>query len=280
MPFITKSTFNRIVSEIDLKAEPFPSKLRLEGKNLTILSKKELQRLALITEILGSEYIPENRFFLKIEKPNDSYTLVHPERVPSYHTEKNCSGLTKEYENYLVPIEIREQGIPSVTKFRKFFFDNNNLFNENKNDFFLKTRKEFGLTQILTTEDFIELKAPNSGRGSIENFNLKDLEEKLDTAITEAENFKYEGPINQLTIAKYGNIYKPSLNNPDEIKIIAKWSELKRYIKSSYILFSMVKNNPEINIDGNFLDSLGLKKCSLCNKQEKYFDFIGMLNEK
>ena len=80
MPYITKNTFYQIVSEIDLKAEPSPTKARLEGKNLTILSKKELQRLALITEILASEFIPENRFFLKIKKPSDSYTLIHPER--------------------------------------------------------------------------------------------------------------------------------------------------------------------------------------------------------
>ena len=83
MPFITKHTFQRIISSISLNEEPYPKKSRLEGKNLSILSKKEQQRLALITEILGSEFIPENRFFLKIKNPQDSFTLVHPEKAPA-----------------------------------------------------------------------------------------------------------------------------------------------------------------------------------------------------
>ena len=281
MPFITKNTFYKIISEIDLKKEPPPNKARLEGKNLTILSKKERQRLAVISEILGSEFIEENRFFTKLKKPEDTYTMLHPEKIPSYHLDSKCKALTKEYENLLIPSEIRERGVSEVIRFRRFFFDHSSLFKENEGEFFKKTREEFKISKILTKDDFAEIRAPNSGKGSIEDFNIAKFEFELDEAIREAENFKYEGPKNQLTIAKYGDLYKPELTDNDEVLIIKKWNELKKEIKRRYVVFSMIKNNPEINIDGNFLDSLGLNRCSYCCKDdnEVKFDFESKLNE-
>ena len=277
MPFITKHTFQIIISSISLNEEPYPKKSRLEGKNLSILSKKEQQRLALITEILGSEFIPENRFFLKIKNPQDSFTLVHPEKAPSYHIDKNCPALTKKYKNYFVPIEIQEQGNNSVIAFRKFFLENFNLFITDRNQFFLKTKIEFNLKKVLTNRDFEELNAPNSGKGTVEDFNILDLEKDLDNAIIEAENFKYQNPKNQLTVAKYGNIYKPNLTDEYEILLIAKWTELKINIKNKYVVYTMIKNNPDINIKENFLDALGLNRCSYCHKNNNDFNFMEFL---
>lgn len=279
MPYITKNTFYRIVSEIDLRAEPSPTKARLEGKNLTILSKKELQRLALITEILGSEFIPEDRFFLKINKPNDSYSYIHPERVPSYHIDRQCTALTKEYENYEIPIEIREQGPKSVLNFRNFFFEKNNLFKEDREKFYLLAKQEFKLKKVLTDRDLVEIKAPNSGKGNIQDFNISTLEADLDKSIIDAENYKNDNVSNRFTINKYGNLYKPVVEDSNEIIILRNWSEYKKEIKRKYIIFSMLKNNPEINLDGNFLDALGLNKCSFCLKEKNDLDFMGLISE-
>ncbi len=52
MPYITKYTFNKIIKEIDLNNEPTPKKTRLEGRDLTHLSKKEMQRLAVKTRLV------------------------------------------------------------------------------------------------------------------------------------------------------------------------------------------------------------------------------------
>lgn len=280
MPYITKNTLYKIVSEIDLKKEPSPTKSRLEGKNLTLLSKRELQRLALITEILGSEYIPVDRFFLKLKRPEDSYSHIHPERVPSYHSDRMCSALTREYENYEIPVEVREQGAASVKKFRKFFHENIQLFQENRTDFYVKAKQEFHLKKVLTNRDMVEIKTPNSGRGAIQDFNISHLEHDLDEEIAKAEVYKNTSNIHRLTINMYGNLFNPEINDEEQKNILIKWSSLKKEIKSKYITFSMIKNNPDINLDGNFLDALGLNRCSYCHNDKVDLDFSSILHEE
>jgi len=277
MPYITKNTFNRIVKEIDLKQEPPPNKSRLEGRNLTILSKREMQRLAIITEILGSKDIKINRFLLKIKKPVDTFTYVNPERVPSYHIDKHCKALVKEYENYLIPSEIRSQGNKSVEKFRKFFIENKEEFLTKKMEFFYKTKKEFNLSRLPDEKDILEIRAPNSGGGEIDNFDLSSLEDDLDNSIREAEDFKNQSNFHRLIINKYGNKIsaEKEVDSEKEKEILLKWRDLKMDIKKKYIIFTMVKNNPEIDLSGDFLDALGLNKCAFCSNKEIDVDFLG-----
>lgn len=231
MPYITKNTLYKIVSEIDLRKEPSPTKSRLEGKNLTILSKRELQRLALITEILGSDYISVDRFFLKLKKPEDSYSHIHPERVPSYHSDRLCSALTREYENYEIPVEVREKGATSVKRFRKFFHENSILFQENRSDFYIKAKQEFNLKKVLTNRDMVEIKTPNSGKGAIQDFNISSLENDLDKEIAEAEAYKNKSNVHRLTINMYGNLFNPEVYDKEQKIILNNWNNLKKEIK-------------------------------------------------
>ena len=244
---------------------------------MTILSKRELQRLALITEILGAENISVERFFFKIEKPKDSYSQIHPERVPSYHSDKKCQALTREYENYAIPNEIREQGDLSVIKFRKFFHEKIALFHGDRNSFFLEARKAFKLKKILTDEDMLEIRAPNSGVGEIYDFDLSELENRLDKSLAAAEVYKNKDPDHRLAINKYGNLFNPEIEDPDQKKIIKRWVNIKKDIKREYILYTMVKNNPDIDLDGGFLNGLGLNKCSYCHRKVDDFDFMSII---
>ena len=279
MPYITKNTFFNLVKDIDLRKEPPPSKLRLEGKDLTILSKKERQRLAIISEILSSENIEIDRFFVKIENPIDTLNYVFPEKSPSYHSDINCKALTREYENYKIPEEIRIQGEDSVKKFRKFFSENKNFFKTDYTNFLYLARKEFNLKRL--PEDILEIKSPNSGRGIIEDFDFSKLEESLDKAIKNAEDFKNLNPMNRLTINMYGNLFfvdkvigKDEQEIKTKIEILNKWSDLKKALKKNYEKYCMIKHNSNFDLSGSFLNALGLKPCSYCQNNDKIIEFI------
>lgn len=275
MPYITKNTFLNIVKEIDLNQEPYPKKSRLEDKNLTILSKKEMQRLAVISELLKIVDFSPDRFFFKIKKPVDTLTYISPERAPSYHNNMSCPALTKEYENYIIPEDVRILGKDVVNKFRKFFHENRDLLPSRKIEFLYKAKKEFNLKRL--PEDISEVRAPNSGRGSIDNFNLETIQEELDDLILEAEDFKNLSPFNRLTINLYGNIFNLSVEtgiDDERMKVLKKWLELKSSLKKMYIRYCMVKYNPDIELNGNLLDSIGLNRCSFCYKNEGVIEFI------
>ena len=273
MPYITKYTFSKIVKEIDLSKECPPKKIKTEGRNLSILSKGEMKRLAVISELLSSEDIAVDRFFLKIKKPIDSLMYVSPERMPSYHYSKECKALSREYENYYVPEDIRRLGKISVDHFREFFNKNKEEFISNRMNFFYMVKKEFNLHRL--PEDMVATKSPNSGFGAISNMSLVDLDSKLDDAILEVESYKNQSIKSRYIINMHGNkfINDLCLDNKEDESILIGWHALKNKLKSAYVFYCMVKYNPDINLSGRFLDSIGLNKCALCHSHaEEYID--------
>lgn len=224
-----------------------------------------MQRLAAISEILGVENITIDRFFLKLKKPVDTLQYIKAERLPSYHLDKNCTALTKEYENYRIPEDIRILGKEVVNKFRKFFLENKEEFIKNRMNFFYKVKNEFNLGRL--PEDMVEITSPNSGRKNVNDVNLAILEGDLDKSIQEAEAFKNESSKNRLVINLYGNLFRGEnmVDSNEEKDVLKKWSDIKNAIKSKYIFFCMIKYNPDIDLSRNFLDALGLNRCSLCS---------------
>lgn len=276
MPFITKSTFSKIVGSVDLDCVGYPKKSNLENIDLWLLSKREKQRLILVKQLFQDGELFINKLFFKLKTPVDSLTMVYPERSPSYHKTINCKALNREYENFQIPAEIRERGVNEVKKFRNWFSLNSDKLSTNLHGFHRELTQEFKLKN--EPEYLARITTPNSGAGQMQNTNISEVEKQLDELLKSAEEYKNKSPEIRLTINKYG--YKSHCppeeeSYPEENKIIRVWHQRKTDIKKIVFLYFMIKFNPDLKMSENILDSLGLKKCPLCYKdKDQFFDLI------
>lgn len=269
---ITLANINKIIFNSDIKF------LNLSGEIYKIpiyyYSKFEKNALLAIQELLKD---PEN-YFKTIYKPYitiDSYTLVYEEQKPAYHKHSICTKLNADYHNYTIPLEIKEKGPEAVIEFRNWFKTVAHLLL--KPDVFAeRLRLKYG---IITNPENIMIK--NSGITEIENYNIEELEERIEELIRLSKNFFDASKKNKEILSKFSKYtflaYKDNRiknnntgYNDEEVKeILMEFDEkFKRPTKKLLIEYYRLKLNPKITMNDFLLKRLGFKECNYCNKND------------
>lgn len=272
MAYITLSNINKIIYKTHLKD------LDLTGDLYKIpiyfFSKYEQNSLLAIQELLKN---PE-RYFNKIYVPYeavDTLSLIYEGKNPSYHKFADCPRLHSTYENFEIPIEIRDLGKEKVNDFRKWFETVKHLLNEPE-IFVMRLKLRWG---IETNPNAITIS--NSGSTEIENLNIEELENRIDLTIKNAGKFYYENEKNKTILYRYSKrtylAYKnDKLENnetdysDEEIKTLLKHYdiEFKKPLKGMLIEYYRLKHNPNISFEGSILEKLGFKECGHCHNEE------------
>jgi hypothetical protein len=118
----------------------------------------------------------------------------------------------------------------------------------------------------------------NTGYHKLENYSIEELEEKIDDLLTEAVQYYKSSERNTAVLKKYSKAtflaYRTEgLGNNDteysdkEIKeILLEYDEkIKRPLSVLLIEYYKVSFNPNLDLNGLLLDTLGFKRCSHCH---------------
>lgn len=298
MAYITKSNSKRILRKINLNAIS-----DIEGevykKPIYFLSKWETKYLLLMQSLLKE---PE-KFAIEVYQPvvnMDTFKYVfESEQPPSYHSNKNCERLTSRFKNFEIPFEIKvrvreraqkegkteneiiELEIQQVEVFRSWFKENFILFNEDTEEFLKKLDVRWNIQRKIS-----EIERDNSGVETIDNLNLAELEVEIDKIISEAGRYFVNNNDKQYIIRRFqkltflaykkGNIdINDTELSDDELKafLLEYDMKFKKPIKELLIQYYRVKYNPQLSFEGQLLDRLNFKSCSVCNGTAD-FDYV------
>ena len=295
MAFITKANAVKILRKIKLNDIPDISG-KVYKKPIYFLSKSETKNLLLLQSLLKE---PE-KFAIEVYCPvvnKDTFQYVFESgQPPAYHSNKNCERLTSKFKNFEIPFEIKarvreraekegknEQEIVELEKqqvqvFRAWFKENFELFNADTEEFLKKLDIRWNIQRNVS-----EIERDNSGVETIDNLNLSELESEIDKIISEASRYFVNNKDKQHIIRRFqkltflayrkGNIYKNDTNlSDDELRqFLSEYdTKFKKPIKELLIQYYRIKYNPDLSFEGQLLDRLNFRACSVCYEIEDF----------
>jgi hypothetical protein len=282
MAYITIANAQQIIYKTEIKS------LELDGsvykRKIFFFSKFERNSLLAIQELLKD---PE-KFFTEIYKPvvvKDTHKFVYEGKPPAYHQAKDCPRMSANYENFEIPEGIREKGFDEVINFRKWFEENKHLL-EKPDVFVIRLELRWG---IVTNPKAI--KRDNSGWTEVENYELEELEKKIDQLLREAGRYYYESSKNSTILRKFNKYTflayrdEPIENNdtgyPDDVvkTLLKEYNDkFKKPLKRLLIEYYRLTLNPDLKLEGNLLDQLGFKPCGQCYGEYNVIETLTLTN--
>lgn len=298
MAYITKANYKRILRKINLNDIP-----DIEGevfrRPIYFLSKWETKYLLLMQSFLKD---PE-KFAIEVFHPvvnRDTFQYIfESEQPPSYHSNINCEKLNSKFKNFKIPFEIKarvreraekegksEQEITVLEKqqvevFRKWFIENFELFKTDTEEFLKKLDIRWNIQRNVS-----EIERDNSGVETIDNLNLAELEAEIDKIISEAGRYFVSNRDRQHIIRKFQKLTflayrKGSIDindtelSDDELRqfLLEYDTKFKKPIKELLIQYYRVKYNPDLSFEGQLLERLNFRACSVCDETAD-FDYV------
>ena len=280
--FITRSTYNSIVGQIDI--EKLPKEL-LSNKiydelEIDYLYKKQTN------QILAYKFIAENpeqlSFYQKIKSiPNDDNFLIKTSG-PKYHLYSDCENINSRFENMLIPKEIKDKGPEIVNKFRDYLLNEFGKFspkryNELKDLILTKVNSQFNVT--LHPHNISIFDEDNSGQQLAQNLSLPELKINIQNFANEYKRLceTYPDIFPKYTLKAFLAKTPEKItfipldyfkNNRKEefCKILIDFlvnTQLPTYetLKQYY----MVLFNPELKFEGQLMSQIGLNACTKCS---------------
>jgi len=238
---------------------------------------------------------------------------------PSYHKTKDCIRLNSNYENYEIPIKIlnrlrkSNKDLSSIeiekkwekikSDFRKWFFENKSLFENNKDLFYKNMLEKWGVNKF----DNIS-KHTNTWITQFANWTWIEIEEKINILIKKRRDFIFnECNFNEKKIIGFlGNSFYIFLNKwittdlefreenekvyietldkfhrnyrwfkqnlemlhdywfINMFNLLSRYDNMMEEIKQLIILYINIKNNKNMEFDKSVLETLWFQKCGSC----------------
>ena len=286
--FITCSKFESIV-----KKHSDIQNIQINGeiykKPIYFFSKYELKTLFALKSLFENPSHYFKKHYVPIKKEEDSLRFLFENKSnPSYHLNNDCKRLNSEYENYEIPLQIRELGKDAVCEFRDsvkniiYLFENDKLAFKMRFDIICK-----GLVRKYSEENWQEINLEkfikdNSGLIDLENLSAKELEKLIDDKIKEAGRYYYANKKNTIILKRFSRAsHLAYINDPIkdnntgysdlEVKEFLKDydEKFKKPLKKLLIQYYMIISNTDLSIDNKILEELGFKVCKTCQKNEK-----------
>lgn len=185
----------------------------------------------------------------------------------------DCTALKQDYVNYEVPVEIIGRGDDTVRAFREWWESEEQLLNSNEGRFFELMSVRW---LLINPPSMQSITADNSGIRMLENPDIAGVEMEIDETIKSMNEIRKN---NLLLIKDYGKrtfaVRKGtvSIESTSDRKVLDGWDSKKESLKRKLRLFFQLRFNPDLEISGSVLDSLGFKKCKQCHEREQAFSF-------
>ena len=273
MSYITKANALKIITKsINENSKKLSGNI-YEPMKIYFFSKYEKQYLLAFKTLLEN---PEKYFtevYKKIESI-DTFRYVYEGNKPCYHNDTDCDLLYSNMTNYLIPDDIKDRGEKEVEKFRKWFKTvQHHIESGNEYRFVERLRSRWGIVTNVNA-----IRANNSGIEYLENIDIEDLKTRINNKIKEAGRYYYASKKNTEILHKFSKISfianKKSIygNNTqytdDDVKeFLKRYNEnYKEPIKKDLIQYYKLEYNPDIKMEGKFLQQIGFKPCSRCHK--------------
>lgn len=290
MAYITKANSKRILRRINVTDIPDIAG-EVYKKPIYFLSKWETKYLLLMQSLLREP----DKFSVEVYQPvvsKDTFRYIFESgQPPSYHSNKNCERLTSRFKNFEVPFEIRarvkeraekegkteaeteELVKQQVAVFRSWFKENFEIFNNDTKEFLKRLDIRWNIQRSIE-----EIEMDNSGVEAFENLNLAELEKEIDKIISEAGKFFTSNKDKQHIIRRFQKLtflaYKKGgieINDTeltdDELRafLLEYDKKFKKPIMELLVQYYRVKYNPDLSFEGNLLERLNFRPCSVCD---------------
>lgn len=206
------------------------------------------------------------------KKSHDS-SFVFVSGPPKFHKDGTCETLTKDFNNFEIPEEIKARGQASVADFREFASKNRRLLGEGKEDVFLnRLQRQFHLSSSIGKVSFV-----NSGRsllpGHDVNYTLEQFAVEIKKAVHQIEAIR---KTEEGARAFASHIYAPPtrLLKTSALDPIARQVlEHKRDLIELVTAYVTKKHTGGDRIfSGHLLSAYGFQPCGMCCQDEIGFD--------
>lgn len=234
MAYLTKYNIGQLCQKLEVKKEisleMFLENVYNDKQIYFILNKREIRYLFVYKMLIDDEEKFYVEYYQEVPEKADSKNLVNNKggRM-KYHLSSDCKLLTKDYLDFNIPRDIKEQGDKAIDEYREWFRENN--FTEryksktiDKNTiisaFNSKYPVKYDIKRIEDNSNLLVFEVPNSTNKFLQkDFDLEDFKNKLEELKVQWYN-TFQCKVSR-TFAKF----KYLLNHKDE-EIDAKMSEI------------------------------------------------------
>ena len=269
--YITESTFKNLIkkTELDKYLEtslPHYEKLKYI---LALPEKNQLIKYAKLLEDFKnfSNYQKINKVY---ESDPKTRLIFFKKKPSSYHLDEDCIYLNSNYENFEIPVEIKDENIET---YRSFFLKNKYLYENNRIAFLAKAEIKFNII----IKNVKEIHGENSGIEKIKNFRVESpntIIDKISILIKDMDDYRSsDADIEKLIKdvgfathkAKYINNNKDYvLHIKNENSPIYHWHKYKIKLKSLIEKYFILTFNTEFKFERSILEQCGLTCCRSC----------------
>lgn len=282
MAYVTFANLNRIVKKVDLSLFN-GDRNDVYHEDIYFLSDTEIKRLLSFKKLVKDPEKFYIEYYTKFDKDrSDNLVYVYADNSHgSYHNDKLCGRLNSSYKNIRIPEELRrrwhddggeEKLKNEVERFRTWFKEHKEEY-DNDLEKFLKSL-EVRYNVIVKPE---EVEVTNSGFTELANYELSDLEERINEFIRASKRYYTDNPSDQVLIRKFQKLTflayteEPIRINDtgftdDEVKDFLRMYDerFKKPVKELLRQYYMMKYNPTLHFEGRLLEQLGLTACRAC----------------
>lgn len=265
MAFITKSNARHLEYQTNRHSVEKILVEDLYKLSLWMLTKKEQQWLAAARMFYENPDFYIKHIYVKVERPKGPSNLVYVAGQPAYHARKECDVLSRDYLNYEIPPEIVGRGEPVVVQFREWWKSEQTLLNSDPKRFLEK----MGIRWLLKNPPNLRsIEADNSGVEVVENRELSEVESEIDNLIEFMGSVRADRPE---LIDKYGKrtfmVKNGSIDieNADDRSTLVDWDKRKDTLKDRMRLYFQLRFNPDLEMKGTVLESVGFRPCAHCH---------------
>lgn len=240
------------------------------------VSKSEAQQLGTLATFLQQSEDQLIQLASRSKSPassTQSSSLIFVSGPPKYHKDATCDTLTRDFENFEIPEQIRVRGKDAVEAFRNFAKANRKLLNEGKEDvFILRLKRQFNLTS-----DIGKISFSNSGKTMVQKddstIDLGQLVINIRQAVDQMETLRAtEEGTKALESYKYAPASKLLRSNdlaPYERQVL----EYKRDLLALVTEYVIRKHNINGSVfSQRLLEVYGFTPCGVCCSDDVGFD--------
>jgi hypothetical protein len=277
--FVTNANIKRTLKKLNTRNFDYESEIYKHNINyLNFLEKRDLllfKCLYEFPEIFFQDYYTQII-------TSDNLKFVFEEQQPAYHTNNSCPNLLSNFENFLIPVQIKQNN--QEIEYRNWFKQNIKL-SERKilTDIF----KDIHYNRWSCLPLYVDFK--NSGALENINLNIDEIEQNIDNLLIDAKRYIEQSHKNNIIITKLGksSYAYNKLETLNLGNIAYDIETISDILKTFHIDFKApliellkeyyrIKYNPNLVFEENILEGLGFRQCKVCmeNKTEN------MSNEK
>lgn len=276
MPFITNANAARVITKI--KVDAIDLEEALYKRRIYFFNDWERRELLSLKLLLSSPEVFAIEAFNPLEKRNGrEFVFEYEGQRPSYHSDKTCHLMFRDYENIRLSSELRnnlEQRGVSIKEFRRWAYENLAHLTKKRDWGAIMMRIQVKYSVEVNREDLVQFENSDVYEKKIENYDLGKLEAALGEHLSKAGSyyFRYESVLRKFSKLSFLHS-KPdpiSGNNTgwtdEELKKFLKHyhEEFKRPTQKMLKEWYRLSHNPEMRFEGRLLEQLNFKPCSSC----------------